>query len=184
LQKSKIKKLPYWQKIAQWQQGDQMFLGKNCPKWNPTNLFIYFGSATPCASPPPRPSILFWLLIVNRDDWNLLAHAMASDFSVTWQCLSKRTIGFFPTDKTLTQLCNLLWYLTCYTLCEKLALFLNNLSQVQKSRPIGKNCPIWSHFLKQLSIPNFLFLFSHLSSKTMSRSHMLISEWKSRFRQK
>jgi hypothetical protein len=32
--------------------------------------------------------------LVNRDDRHLLAHAMASDFSVTWQCLSKRTIGF------------------------------------------------------------------------------------------
>jgi hypothetical protein len=26
--------------------------------------------------------------------------AMASDFSVAWQCLSKRTIGFFITDQT------------------------------------------------------------------------------------
>jgi hypothetical protein len=25
---------------------------------------------------------------------------MASDFSVAWQCLSKRTIGFFVTDQT------------------------------------------------------------------------------------
>jgi hypothetical protein len=32
--------------------------------------------------------------LVNRDDRHLLAHAMASDFSVPWQCLSKRTIGF------------------------------------------------------------------------------------------
>jgi hypothetical protein len=31
---------------------------------------------------------------VNQDDQHLLAHAMASDFSVAWQCLSKRTIGF------------------------------------------------------------------------------------------
>jgi hypothetical protein len=31
---------------------------------------------------------------VNRDDRHLLAHAMASDFSVAWQCLSKRTIVF------------------------------------------------------------------------------------------
>jgi hypothetical protein len=30
----------------------------------------------------------------NRDDWHLLAHAMASDFSVAWRCLSKRTIVF------------------------------------------------------------------------------------------
>jgi hypothetical protein len=32
--------------------------------------------------------------LVNRDDRHLLAHAMASDFSVEWQCLSKRTIVF------------------------------------------------------------------------------------------
>jgi hypothetical protein len=29
--------------------------------------------------------------LVNWDDWHLLAHAMASDFSAAWQCLSKRT---------------------------------------------------------------------------------------------
>jgi hypothetical protein len=32
--------------------------------------------------------------LVNWDDRHLLAHAMASDFSVTWQCLSKRLIVF------------------------------------------------------------------------------------------
>jgi hypothetical protein len=37
----------------------------------------------------------FWVHhLVNWDDRQLLAHAMASDFSVAWQCLSKRTIGF------------------------------------------------------------------------------------------
>jgi hypothetical protein len=37
----------------------------------------------------------FWVHhLVNWDDRHLLAHAMASDFSVAWQCLSKRTIGF------------------------------------------------------------------------------------------
>jgi hypothetical protein len=25
---------------------------------------------------------------------------MASDFSVAWQCLTKRTVGFFITDQT------------------------------------------------------------------------------------
>jgi hypothetical protein len=59
----------------------------------------FFGSATPCASPPPRQSIFsnysYWVHhLVNRDDQHPLAHAMASDFSVTCQCLSKRTIGF------------------------------------------------------------------------------------------
>jgi hypothetical protein len=60
----------------------------------------FFGSATPCASPPTLPSIFsdysFWIHhLVNRDDRQLLANAMASDFSVPWQCLSKRTLGFF-----------------------------------------------------------------------------------------
>jgi hypothetical protein len=60
---------------------------------------FFFWSATPCASPPPWPSIFsdysFWVHhLVNQDDRQLLAHAMASDFSVAWQCLSKRTIGF------------------------------------------------------------------------------------------
>jgi hypothetical protein len=59
---------------------------------------LFFGSATPCASPPPWPSIFsnysFWVHhLVNQDDRQLLAHAMASDFSVAWQCLSKRTIA-------------------------------------------------------------------------------------------
>jgi hypothetical protein len=51
-------------------------------------FFYFFLSATPCASPtPPQPSIFsnysFWVHhLVNRDDPQLLAHAMASDFSV------------------------------------------------------------------------------------------------------
>jgi hypothetical protein len=37
----------------------------------------------------------FWVQhLVNRDDQHLLAHAMASDFSVAKKCLSKRTIDF------------------------------------------------------------------------------------------
>jgi hypothetical protein len=66
---------------------------------------LSFLSATPRASPPPRPSIFFIIPfrvhhLVNQDDWHLLALAMASDFSVAWQCLSKRTIVFFVTDQT------------------------------------------------------------------------------------
>jgi hypothetical protein len=62
--------------------------------------YVLFASSLPCASPPPWPSIFshysFWVhQLVNRDGQQLLAHAMASDFSVTWQCLSKRTIVFF-----------------------------------------------------------------------------------------
>jgi hypothetical protein len=50
----------------------------------------FFGSATPCASPPPRPTIFSddSFLVhhpVNGDDWPLLARAMASESSVTWQ---------------------------------------------------------------------------------------------------
>jgi hypothetical protein len=57
------------------------------------------GSATPCASPPPCPSIFsnysFWVHHpVNRDDRHLLAFAMASDFSAAWQFLLKRIIDF------------------------------------------------------------------------------------------
>jgi hypothetical protein len=37
--------------------------------------------------------------LVNRHDRQLLAHAMASDFSVALQCLSKRTIGFLLWNK-------------------------------------------------------------------------------------
>jgi hypothetical protein len=53
----------------------------------------------------PWPSIFsdysFWVHhLVNLDDQHLLALAMASDFSVAWQCLSKRTIVFFVTDQT------------------------------------------------------------------------------------
>jgi hypothetical protein len=65
----------------------------------------FFLSATPCASPPPWPSIFSNYSFgihqpVNQDDQRLLAHAMASDFSVAWQFLSKRTIIFFVTDQT------------------------------------------------------------------------------------
>jgi hypothetical protein len=51
---------------------------------------LFFGSEAPCASPPPQPSICsnysVWVHhLVNQDDRHLLAHAMASDFSVAWQ---------------------------------------------------------------------------------------------------
>jgi hypothetical protein len=45
------------------------------------------------------------------DDRHLPSHAMASDFLVTWQCLSKRTIGFLLRIKLHAQethtVCNL-----------------------------------------------------------------------------
>jgi hypothetical protein len=37
---------------------------------------------------------------VNRDDWHLLAHAMASDFIVAWQFSQKKN-WFFITDDAL-----------------------------------------------------------------------------------
>jgi hypothetical protein len=51
------------------------------------NAWLFFWSATTCASPPPRPSIFtdysFWVHhLVNRDGRHLLAHAMASDFAM------------------------------------------------------------------------------------------------------
>jgi hypothetical protein len=45
--------------------------------------------------PPFFSDYSFWVHhLVNPDDWHLLAHAKASDFSVAWQCLSKRTMFF------------------------------------------------------------------------------------------
>jgi hypothetical protein len=66
-----------------------------------SKLFFFWGggSATPCASPPPWPSIFsdysFWVHHrVNQYDRQLLAHALPSDFLVARQYLSNRTIGF------------------------------------------------------------------------------------------
>jgi hypothetical protein len=64
----------------------------------------FIWSATSCASPPPRLSIFsnYSFLVhlpVNWDDRNLLAHAMASDFTVAWQYefrnRTKGTLGRF-----------------------------------------------------------------------------------------
>jgi hypothetical protein len=92
--------LPYplldvWREVLQW-------------------VGVFFGgggSATPCASPPPWPPHFydhsFWVHhLVNWDDHQLLAHAMASDFSIAWQCLSKRTIGSFNELLPLTSIFN------------------------------------------------------------------------------
>jgi hypothetical protein len=60
-----------------------LFFGVSDPLFLSSSLALYFCS-----------DYSFWVhQIVNRDDWHLLAHAMASDFSVAWLCLSKRTIG-------------------------------------------------------------------------------------------
>jgi hypothetical protein len=58
-----------------------------------------FGSATPCAFPPPWPSIFshysfFVHHPVNRDDRHLLALAMASGFSVTRQFSQREKLVF------------------------------------------------------------------------------------------
>jgi hypothetical protein len=55
-----------------------------------SRVFVLFWSANPCASPPPRPSIIsdYSFLVhhpVSQDDQHLLALAKASDFTVTWQ---------------------------------------------------------------------------------------------------
>jgi hypothetical protein len=56
-------------------------------------------------SPPFFSNYSFWVHhLVNRYDRHLLAHAMASDFSVAWQCLSKRTIVFSLQIKLHAQL--------------------------------------------------------------------------------
>jgi hypothetical protein len=54
------------------------------------SLFFRGGATTHCAFPPPTPFILsdysfFVHHPVNRDDRQLLAHAMASDFTVARQ---------------------------------------------------------------------------------------------------
>jgi hypothetical protein len=54
------------------------------------NFFFGGGAATPCASPPPWPSIFsdYSFLVhhpANRNDRHILAHAMTSDFTVAWQ---------------------------------------------------------------------------------------------------
>jgi hypothetical protein len=64
--------------------------------------------------------------LVKRDDRHLLAHAMASDFSVAWQCLSKRTIGFFVTDQTPRQILNTYWQF-----CEALSFCLFTFTYVK-----------------------------------------------------
>jgi hypothetical protein len=48
--------------------------------------------------PPFFPIILFGSTTL--DDQHLLAHAMDSDFSVTWQWFSKRATVFLITDQT------------------------------------------------------------------------------------
>jgi hypothetical protein len=62
-------------------------------------VVVFWGSATPlCISSSSALHIFseysFWVhRLVNRDDRHLLTSAMFSDFSVTWQCHSKRTMG-------------------------------------------------------------------------------------------
>jgi hypothetical protein len=70
--------------------------------WQPwrSQFFFFWGAAASdplCLSSSALhfSDYSFWVHHhVNRDDWQLLAHSMASDFSVAWQCLSKRTIVF------------------------------------------------------------------------------------------
>jgi hypothetical protein len=86
------------QKIVPWPLHTSPFI-------NVSEILIKFlfweggGSATPCASPPPQPSIFsdysFWVHHpINWDDRHLLAQAKASDFSVAYLFFSKRIIVF------------------------------------------------------------------------------------------
>jgi hypothetical protein len=69
------------------------FWSENIPSGNPARYYGLGGegvSGTSYASPPPCPSIFsnYSLIVhhpVNRDDRHLLAHAMASNFTVAWQ---------------------------------------------------------------------------------------------------
>jgi hypothetical protein len=71
-------------------------------------LFPAFWSATPCASPPPRPSIFsHYSFLVHRptyqNDRHLLAHAMASDFTLAWKFSQREQFVccvFFVMDQT------------------------------------------------------------------------------------
>jgi hypothetical protein len=95
---------PFWGNIMQHNGYKESMSSSSSGTLKPipsaTSLILhsFFGSAAPCAS-PPRPSIFSdyssWVHHpVSHDDRHLLAHAMASDFSVTWKCLSKRITGF------------------------------------------------------------------------------------------
>jgi hypothetical protein len=57
-------------------------------------LLYWGGGQRPlCLWPSIFSHYTFWIHHpVNQDDRHLLAHAMASDFTVTWQFISKRTI--------------------------------------------------------------------------------------------
>jgi hypothetical protein len=46
---------------------------------------------------------------VNRDDRHLLAHAMASEFTVTWQFSQREQLFVFVTDQTSRSYLMALW---------------------------------------------------------------------------
>jgi hypothetical protein len=71
------------------------------PVANPT-FFGGGGSATPCASPPPRPTIFsdYSFLahhLANRDDQHFLAHAMASVEPILLKIVSYNTTNSLGT---------------------------------------------------------------------------------------
>jgi hypothetical protein len=68
----------------------------------------FFWSATPCASPPPCPSIFpdYSFLVHHpvKRDYILASPCTCNewpiyDFTVTWQFSQKRTIGLFVNDQ-------------------------------------------------------------------------------------
>jgi hypothetical protein len=76
------------------------------PKCTPVyfgQMWIFFGGGG--GQRPLMFSIIsdysFWVHHpIKQDDRHHLAHAMASEFSVPWQCLSKRTISFCVMDQS------------------------------------------------------------------------------------
>jgi hypothetical protein len=63
------------------------------------------GEFSPIGPPPPGPSIFsdYSFLVhhpVNQDDWHLLAHAMASDFTVACQYYQREQLYCFVMDQT------------------------------------------------------------------------------------
>jgi hypothetical protein len=85
-------------------------------------LFFWGGAGGGGSDPLCLPSSLalhfsdysFWVHhLVSRDDRHLLANAMASDYSVAWQCLSKRTIVFLLWIKLYAYIFSLKQYILC-----------------------------------------------------------------------
>jgi hypothetical protein len=104
--------------------------------WHTISVLVcFFGSATPCASPPPWPSIFsnyFWGAhhLVSQDDRHLLGHAMASDISVAGRATR---LGEFSPIGSLFTLCN------CLEITEVAYILVNLVPQLRLCINFDKN---------------------------------------------